>query len=47
MEAILGMIQDLVTKFFGNSAMPVIRNIVGQILAIVGSIFSRFAPSAA
>jgi hypothetical protein len=47
MEAILEMVQNLIQKFFGKSAVPVIQAVVAQILAFVGSIFSRLAPARA
>ncbi len=46
MAGILEMIQELITKFFGGSAMTVIRSMIEKILDFVGSIFGRLSPSA-
>lgn len=47
MAQIMEMIEGLISKFFGGSAMPVIRQVVAQILEFVFSIIGRFSPSAA
>ena len=45
MESILEMIQGLITKFFGNSAMPVIQSFIDKIIELVGSIFGSLKPA--
>ena len=39
MESILEMIQGLVTRFFGSSAMSVVQSLLDKIIEVVGSIF--------
>lgn len=45
MESILEMIQGLITKFFGSSAMSVIQAFIDKILGLVGSIFGSLKPA--
>jgi hypothetical protein len=45
MESILEMIQGLITKFFGGSAMPVIQSMIEKIIGFIGSIFGSVKPA--
>jgi hypothetical protein len=44
-ESILEMIQGLITKFFGSSAMAVIQSFIDKIIGLLGSIFGSLKPA--
>jgi hypothetical protein len=44
-ESILEMIQGLITKFFGGSAMAVIQSFIDKIVGLIGSIFGSLKPA--
>ena len=44
---IMEMIEGLVSKFFGGSAMPVIRQVLASVMEFVFSIIGKFSPAAA
>jgi hypothetical protein len=44
-ESILEMIQGLITKFFGSSAMAVIQSFIDKIIGLIGSIFGGLKPA--
>ena len=46
MESILEMIQGLITRFFGSSAMSVVQSFIDKIIGIIGSIFGSLKPAA-
>jgi hypothetical protein len=45
MESILEMIQGLITKFFGGSAMAVIQSFIDKVIGLIGSIFGSLKPA--
>ena len=45
MGQIMEMIEGLITKFFGGSALPVIRQVVSQILEVVMGLIGRVVPA--
>ncbi len=45
MESILEMIQGLITKFFGSSAMSVIQSLIDKVIELVGSVFGALKPA--
>jgi hypothetical protein len=45
MESILEMIQGLITKFFGGSAMAAIQSFIDKVIGLVASIFGSLKPS--
>jgi hypothetical protein len=45
MESILEMIQGLITKFFGSSAMSVIQSLIDKIIELVGSVSGSLKPA--
>ena len=45
MESILEMIQGLITKFFGGSAMSVIQEFIDKIIGLIRSIFGSLKPA--
>ena len=45
MESILEMIQGLITKFFGSSAMSVIQSFIDKIVGLIASIFGALKPA--
>jgi hypothetical protein len=45
MESILEMIQGLITRFFGTSAMSVVQSFIDKIIDLVGSIFGSLKPA--
>ncbi|GAC1367227.1 MAG: hypothetical protein NVSMB32_12110 [Actinomycetota bacterium] len=47
MDGIMAMLEQLMAKFFGGSAMPVIRSVIAQIIEVVASLFKRFSPASA
>jgi phage-related protein len=45
MESILEMIQGVITKFLGGSAMAVIQEFIDKIIGLIGSIFGSLKPA--
>ena len=45
MESILEMIQGLITRFFGSSAMSVIQSVMDKVIKLIGSIFDSLKPA--
>jgi phage-related protein len=45
MESIVELIQGLITKFFGTSAVPVIQSLIEKIIGLIGSIFGSLKPA--
>jgi hypothetical protein len=45
MESILEMIQGLITRFFGSSAMSVIQTFIDKIIGLIGSLFGSLKPA--
>jgi hypothetical protein len=45
MESILEMIQGLITRFFGTSAMSAIQSLIDKIIGLIGSIFGSLKPA--
>lgn len=45
MAQIMEMFEGLITKFFGGSALPVIRQVVSQIMEAVFGVLGRVVPS--
>lgn len=45
MDQIVEMLQALVTKFFGGSAMPVIRQVLSQVMEVVFNLIGTVVPS--
>ena len=46
MESILEMIQGLIAKLFGSSAMSVIQSVMDKVIKLIGSIFGSLKPAA-
>jgi hypothetical protein len=44
-ESILEMIQGLISKFFGSSAVAVIQSFIDKIIGLIGSIFGGLKPA--
>jgi len=45
MESILEMIQGLIAKLFGSSAMSVIQSVMDRVIKLIGSIFGSLKPA--
>ena len=45
MESTLEMIQGLITKFFGSSAMAVIQSFIDKIIGLIASTFGGLKPA--
>ena len=45
MQAIIEAIEGLIKRFFGGSAMAVIRSVFAKVLEAMASIFKRVAPA--
>jgi hypothetical protein len=45
MEAIIEMIQGLISKLFGGAALDVIRSVIDKVVQVLGDIFGQLAPA--